>query len=83
MIVMYETFDAWFRAVQRFTQVPATPDDRWYDAYLDCLDPQEAARCVPPVQEQGCPHPLWVAIKAFFIKAHPASRQLCREELCA
>jgi hypothetical protein len=81
--MIYETFDAWFRAVQQFTPVPALPDDRWYDAYLDCLDPQEAARSVQPVQVRECLHPLWVAIKNLFIRAHPALRQLCREELCA
>jgi hypothetical protein len=66
MTMTFETFDTWFRAVQQFRPIPVPPDDGWYDAYLDCLDPEEAARSIQPRQVQGCLYPLWIAIKTFF-----------------
>lgn len=62
----YQNFDIWFEMVRKLTPVPVIPDDRWYDAYLYALDPQQAVCVIQPVQAEGRLRPLWTAIKMFF-----------------
>jgi hypothetical protein len=55
-IIVYDDFESWFDQVQQMTPLPVVPDSRWYDAFLDALDPQEAVHSIEPMISNSVRH---------------------------
>ena len=62
----HDSFDTWFDTVQKLAPFPVTPDDRWYDAFLYMLAPQEALQLIRPQRTQGWLQSFWASVGRFF-----------------